>query len=61
MCSGVLLQMLSSLKHFILFILGLIRMFGLETIVIYSVLLLKKKIIIYHHSLPSLLEVSVLL
>ncbi|XP_014252824.1 protein FAM45A-like [Cimex lectularius] len=34
----------------------LIKMFGLEVILIYNTLLLEKRLIVYHHSLPVLLE-----
>jgi len=40
------------------FIVELIKMFGLETILIYTALLLKKRIVVYHHSLEALLKVS---
>ncbi|XP_014208839.1 putative protein FAM45B [Copidosoma floridanum] len=35
---------------------GLIKVFELETILIYTALLLKKRIIVYHHSLEQLLK-----
>lgn len=35
---------------------GLIKAFELETILIYTALLLKKRIIVYHHSLEELLK-----
>ena len=35
---------------------GLIKVFELETILIYTALLLKKRIVIYHHSLEQLLK-----
>ncbi|KAK0161602.1 hypothetical protein PV327_010057 [Microctonus hyperodae] len=38
------------------YIRGLIKTFELETILIYTALLLKKRIIIYHHSLEQLLK-----
>lgn len=34
----------------------LIKLFGLETILIYTALLLNKRLVIYHHSLESLLK-----
>uniref|UniRef100_A0A023F634 UDENN domain-containing protein n=1 Tax=Triatoma infestans TaxID=30076 RepID=A0A023F634_TRIIF len=34
----------------------MIKMFGLEIILIYNALLLKRKLIVYHHNLPTLLE-----
>lgn len=40
------------------FVAELIKMFGLETILIYTALLLKKRIVVYHHSLEALLKVS---
>jgi hypothetical protein len=40
------------------FVVELIKMFGLETILIYTALLLKKRIVVYHHSLEALLKVS---
>jgi hypothetical protein len=40
------------------FIVELIKLFGLETILIYTALLLKKRIVVYHHSLEALLKVS---
>jgi len=39
------------------FVVELIKMFGLETILIYTGLLLKKRIVVYHHSLEALLKV----
>lgn len=35
---------------------GLIKVFELETILIYTALLLKKRIVVYHHSLEQLLK-----
>jgi hypothetical protein len=40
------------------FVVELIKMFGLATILIYTALLLKKRIVVYHHSLEALLKVS---
>lgn len=40
------------------FVVELIKLFGLETILIYTALLLKKRIVVYHHSLEALLKVS---
>ncbi|RZF38158.1 hypothetical protein LSTR_LSTR005519 [Laodelphax striatellus] len=34
----------------------LIKVFGLESILIYTVILLKKRLVVYHHSLPHLLR-----
>jgi hypothetical protein len=42
----------------ILFVSELIRMFGLETILVYTALLLKKRIVVYHHGLEALLKVG---
>uniref|UniRef100_A0A1B6LK26 UDENN domain-containing protein n=1 Tax=Graphocephala atropunctata TaxID=36148 RepID=A0A1B6LK26_9HEMI len=46
----------SSLQNNATMVRDLIKLFGLQTIVIYTALLLKKRLVVYHHSLPHLLK-----
>ncbi|KAG8266825.1 Protein fam45a [Homalodisca vitripennis] len=46
----------SSIQNNATMIRDLIKLFGLQTIVIYTALLLKKRLVVYHHSLPHLLK-----
>ena len=45
------------LSSFLVFT-AIIGRFGLETILIYTALLLKRRIVVYHHDVDSLIEVS---
>lgn len=40
---------------------AIVTRFGLETILIYNALLLKRRIVVYHHDVDSLVEVMLLI